>query len=59
MLLREIITERQVWARSGKKVVRKYRCSSGSRKGRTVASAAQCFKAPQKREQFLKEQRQD
>ena len=46
MLLREIITERQVWARSGKKVVRKYRCSSGSRKGRTVASAAQCFKAP-------------
>ena len=50
MLLREFfndqIEEKQVWARSGKKVVRKYRCTSGSRKGRTVAKISQCFAAP-------------
>lgn len=49
MLLRELtsnINEKQVWAKSGKKVVRKYRCTSGSRKGRTVAKLAQCYAAP-------------
>lgn len=50
MLVREFfidqIDEKQVWARSGKKVVRKYRCSSGSRKGRVVANISQCFAAP-------------
>ncbi len=38
--------EAMAWARSGTKVVRKYRCSSGSRKGRVVADVTQCFKAP-------------
>jgi hypothetical protein len=50
MLLRELfdqnLNEKQVWARSGKKVVRKYRCSSGRRKGRVVAKISQCFAAP-------------
>jgi len=56
MLLRELtssltelsqdLVERQVWARKGNKVVRKYRCTSGSRKGRTVTTPAQCFAAP-------------
>jgi hypothetical protein len=51
MLLREFfktdkIEEKQVWARSGKKVVRKYRCTSGKRKGRVVAKMQQCFAAP-------------
>lgn len=51
MLLREFYTqpqidEKQVWARSGKNVVRKYRCQSGRRKGRVVAKMAQCFAAP-------------
>jgi hypothetical protein len=50
MLLREILDqtldEKQVWARSGKKVVRKYRCTSGRRKGRVVAKMSQCFAAP-------------
>ena len=46
MNVSEIISERQVWARSGQKVVRKYRCTAGARKGRTVASPAQCFAAP-------------
>jgi len=40
------LDERQVWARSGQKVVRKFRCTSGSRKGRVVKSAGQCFAAP-------------
>lgn len=47
MLLREIfeqpLDEKQVWARSGQKVVRKYRCAGGPRKGRVVAEPAQCF----------------
>jgi hypothetical protein len=50
MLLREFfndqLDEKQVWARSGKKVVRKYRCTGGARKGRIVAKMAQCFAAP-------------
>lgn len=50
MLLRELfnqpLIEKQVWARSGKKVVRKYRCTSGNRKGRIVAKMNQCFAAP-------------
>jgi len=64
MLLREFfidptqeeLDEGQTWARSGKKVVRKYRCSSGPRKNRIVAKMAQCFAAPdiKKRQQFKK-----
>lgn len=43
---RIILHERQVWARSGKQVVRKYRCSSGSRKGRVVSNVNQCYANP-------------
>ena len=32
--------------RTGKKVVRKYRCASGQRRGRIVSKIAQCFAAP-------------
>ncbi len=42
----ELIGEKQVWARNGKKVVRKYRCSGGKRHGRIVATPASCFAAP-------------
>jgi|TARA_R110002074_G_scaffold52868_2_gene133173 hypothetical protein len=45
MLLRELF-ERQVFAKKGNKVVRKYRCTSGARKGRTVSNVAQCFAPP-------------
>lgn len=31
-----------IWSRSGGKQVRKYRCTSGQRKGRIVAKAATC-----------------
>ena len=50
MLLREFfidqINEKQVWARTGKKVVRKYRCSGGQRHGRIVSNMSQCYAAP-------------
>jgi hypothetical protein len=42
----EDLDEKQVWARSGKNVVRKYRCTSGNRKGRVVSKMSQCFAAP-------------
>jgi hypothetical protein len=45
MLVSEI-TEGMAWAKRGNKVVRKFRCSSGRRKGRIVAKPAQCFAAP-------------
>lgn len=50
MLITDIVSsdlvEKQIWGRRGKKLVRKYRCSSGTRQGRIVASMAQCFAAP-------------
>ena len=49
MLVTEItsdLTEKQIWGRRGKKLVRKYRCMGGKRKGRIVAQMAQCFAAP-------------
>jgi len=50
MLLRELfeepLEEKQVWARSGQKIVRKYRCTSGRRAGRVVAKMSQCFATP-------------
>lgn len=50
MLLREFfvdqIDEKQVWARRGKEVVRKYRCQGGRRDGRIVAKMSQCYAAP-------------
>lgn len=46
MKVDEIISEKKVWAKSGQQVVRKFRCTSGPRKGRTVSSMSQCFAAP-------------
>ena len=37
------LDEKQVWARSGKKTERKYRCTAGRRKGRVVAKMSQCY----------------
>lgn len=45
MLTIELLNEKQVWARSGKQVVRKYRCAGGKRHGRVVSSPSQCFAA--------------
>ena len=43
---------KMAWARNGKKLVRKYRCTSGRRKGRIVATAGQCFAAPDVKKRF-------
>lgn len=40
------ITEKMAWAKSGNKVVRKYRCTSGPRSGRIVSRLGQCFAPP-------------
>jgi|TARA_R110000851_G_scaffold86833_2_gene189019 hypothetical protein len=56
MLLRELIEpleEKQVWARKGKTLVRKYRCTGGKRKGRVVATPGQCFAAPDMKKRAL------
>jgi hypothetical protein len=45
-MLIEEIEEGMAWAKRGNKVVRKFRCDSGKRKGRVVSSPAQCFAAP-------------
>jgi hypothetical protein len=37
------LSEKQVWARAGKAVVRKYRCSGGKRHGRVVSSMSKCY----------------
>ena len=37
-----IAETKMVWARRGKKVIRKYRCTFGRRKGRVVANMSQC-----------------
>jgi hypothetical protein len=42
----DVVDEAMAWAKSGNKVVRKYRCTSGPRKGRVVSSPGQCFAAP-------------
>lgn len=46
MIVSEILTEGalQIMGRKGNKLVRKYRCTSGSRKGRIVADPATCNK---------------
>jgi len=45
-ILKNIDETKIAWARRGNKVVRKYRCASGKRKGRVVATPSQCFAAP-------------
>jgi hypothetical protein len=49
MQIKEVTTEldeKQIWGRRGKKLVRKYRCTTGNRKNRIVATPAQCFASP-------------
>ena len=48
MLIKDIMTESikegviQIWGKNKGKLVRKYRCTSGSRKGRIVAQPSTC-----------------
>jgi len=43
IIAEEVLSEKPIWGRKGKKVVRKFRCTSGIRKGRIVSQPAQCF----------------
>lgn len=40
----EVCEARMAWARKGNKIIKKFRCTSGPRKGRIVSSPAQCTK---------------
>lgn len=44
MLVYEITEASQVWSKKGSRSVRKYRCTSGVRKGRVMSSPAACNK---------------
>jgi len=44
MLLRHLFEATQAWGRKGGHTVRKYRCTSGVRKGRVMSSPAACNK---------------
>ena len=49
MLLEELFiveSARMAWARKGTAIVKKYRCTSGRRKGRIVSKPAQCTAPP-------------
>lgn len=58
MLIEEIITEEElgeaklVYARKGKQIVRKYRCSAGRLKGKTVSNPSACFKPADIKKRF-------
>ncbi len=39
-----IVEAKIVWARRGKKIARKVRCTTGRRKGRVVSGASSCSK---------------
>jgi hypothetical protein len=47
-----LIETKMVWAKSGKKVVRKFRCTYGRRKGRVVADPSQCSKPVDMKKKF-------
>jgi len=47
-----IAETKMVWARKGKKVARKYRCTFGKRKGRVVADPSQCSRPVDVKKRF-------
>lgn len=50
----EVVTEaKRVWAKRGKKLKRMIRCTSGRKKGRTVASMGACSKAINVKKRFM------
>jgi hypothetical protein len=50
----EIVVEaKRVWAKRGKKLKRMIRCTSGRKKGRTVANVGACSKAINVKKRFL------
>lgn len=47
-----LVETKMVWAKSGKKVVRKFRCTYGRRKGRVVSDPSQCSKPVDMKKRF-------
>jgi hypothetical protein len=47
-----LVETKMVWAKTGKKVTRKYRCTFGKRKGRVVADPSQCSKPVDMKKRF-------
>ena len=48
----EIYEAKLVYARKGRSIVRKYRCSSGRLKGKTVTKPGNCFKPVNMKKRF-------
>lgn len=48
-----LVEAKRVWAKRGKKLKRMIRCTSGKKKGRTVASMGACSKAINVKKRFL------
>lgn len=48
-----VIEAKRVWAKRGKKLKRMIRCTSGKKKGRTVANVGACSKAINVKKRFL------
>lgn len=44
MLVNDLVEATQVWSKKGSASVRKYRCTSGVRKGRVMSSPSACNK---------------
>lgn len=40
----DLVEAKMVWAKKGSKLTKKYRCTFGKRKGRTVSDPSQCSK---------------
>jgi len=50
----DVVTEaKRVWAKRGKKLKRMIRCTSGKKKGRTVANVGACSKAINVKKRFM------
>jgi hypothetical protein len=48
-----VIEAKRVWAKRGKKLKRMIRCTSGKKKGRTVANVGACSKAINVKKRFM------
>ena len=48
-----VIEAKIVWARKGRSITKKYRCTFGKRKGRLVANPAQCSKPIDLKKRFV------
>lgn len=49
----ELTEAKRVWAKRGKKLKRMIRCTSGKKKGRTVANVGACSKAIDMKKRFM------